>query len=161
MVKYLYQNFLNNSLEYEQSEAIWRERWHELLRWLGQHGQWRSPWLNTNFANGTPCRDGKPIFSAVCISRRLGVRVNQLEPSGNPRELHFWTDTYGEGEPEAVRESVISCVLTPETLLDALDLMNQWIAKEQVWLSQEGYYPTFPLAASPIGRRSHRELVAA
>jgi hypothetical protein len=100
----------------------------------GEKALWQVPWLNTTFADGTPCRDGNPIFSAVCPARRLGVRVIQREPAGNPRELNYWIDTFAQGEPEAIRELVISCVLTEETVVDALDLMNQWITAEEVRL---------------------------
>ena len=132
MVKYIFPNFLNDPEEYVQAEALWQTRWQELIRSVGQEGLWKSPWINTTFANGTPCRDGNPIFSAVCHSRRLGLRVIQQEASGNPRELDFWTDTFAEGEPEAVNELVISCVLTDETLGDAFDLLHQWVAEGEV-----------------------------
>jgi hypothetical protein len=168
MVEFIFPDFLNSSSEYAQAEALWQSRWQELIRWVGQEGLWRTPWINTAFANGTTCRDGNPIFSAVCVTRRLGIRVIQQEPAGIPRELYFWTDTFAQGQPEAVNELVISCVLTDETLYDALDLMHQWITKEEirllrvgyrptsadVQLSPRGYYPTFPV--SPDRARTAR-----
>src|ERR1700722_8370563 len=99
MVQSLFPNFLNDLDEYHQVEALWRERWDELVRGVGQERQWVTPWLTTTFANGTPFADGNPIFSAVAPNRRLGVRVIQVEPSEEPRELSFWTDTFAEGEP--------------------------------------------------------------
>jgi hypothetical protein len=137
MVKYLFPNFLNDPHEYEQVEAVWHERWDDLVRRVGQEWLWKSPWLNTHFADGTPCRDGNPIFSAVSPLRRLGVRVIQVEPSDNPRELHVWADTFAKGEPEAIKELVITCVLTDQTLLDAVDLMKRWITEEDVGSAQE------------------------
>lgn len=160
MVDYLYPSFLSNPYEYEQAEALWRDRWEELLRWAGQREErWKTPWLNTDLANGVPCRDGNPIFSAICPSRRLGLRVIQLEPSGEPRELYFWIDMFGEGE-ETIKELVISCALTEETLYDALNLMSQWLTRQEVRLSREDYYPTFPVPSRAAGIRRPQMAVA-
>ena len=128
MSDYLFPHYLSDPREYGQAESVWQQRWQELLRRVGQEGQWQTSWLNTNFANGTPCRDGNPIFSAVCPSRRLAVRVIQLEPADDAKEIHVWNDTFAEGSSEAVEELVISCVLTEQTLQEAVELMRQWIA---------------------------------
>jgi len=130
----LYPKFLTDEQQYEQAQALWHDRWQSLIRSDARHGLWMTPWLSTTFADGTPCHDGNPIFSAVCPSLHLGVRVIQLEPSGEPRELTFWIDTFGEGG-EAVKELVISCALTAETLRDALNLMSQWITQKEVRLT--------------------------
>lgn len=132
MVKALFPNFLNNLDAYHQAETLWRERWDELVRRVGQEQQWATPWLTTTFADGTPFADGNPIFSAVSPERRLGVRVIQVEPAEEPRELSFWTDTFAEGEPEAIEELAITCALTSQTLGDSLALLEQWITKEEV-----------------------------
>jgi len=132
MVEYLHPNFLSDPGAYERAEALWQERWQELMRRLGQQGEWISPWINTNFVNGTPCRDGNPVFSAVCASRRLGIRVIQLEPRENPQEWCFWADTFAKGEKEEVQELVISCALTEQTLGRTIDLMQQWVKEGAV-----------------------------
>jgi hypothetical protein len=159
MTVFLYPNFLTDQNEYEQAESRWRHLWDELVRRVGQQHLWKSPWLNTRCADGTPFRDGNPIFSAVCPLNHLGVRVLQQEPEGNPKDLSFWTDVFAKGEPEEVRELVISCALTPETLNYAADLMRQWLTRQEVSLSYEGYFPTFPLDPCPVTERQ-RELVA-
>jgi hypothetical protein len=130
-------NFLEDASEYAQAEALWKARWDELVERSGQQGLWRVPWLSTSFANGTPCRDGNPIFSAIRPGRCLGVRLIQLAPSDRDDELTFWTDVFAEGEEDAIRELVICSVLTHETLSDALDLMRQWIDREQVCVPRE------------------------
>lgn len=132
MTEHLYPKFLADAGEYAEAESFWRGRWGEVVRRAGEEALWHSPWLNTTFANGTPFRDGNPIFSAVCPSRRLGVRLIQLEPSEEPGELSYWTDTFAKGEPEEVAELVISCALTPETLSDVMDLMNRWVTRGEV-----------------------------
>jgi hypothetical protein len=132
MAKPLFPNFLNDPNEYRQAEALWRERWDELVRRVGQGQKWRTPWLTTTFADGTPFADGNPIFSAVAPDRRLGIRVIQVDPSEEPSELSVWTDTFAEGQPEAIKELVIACALTPQTLGHSLSLMERWITKEEV-----------------------------
>jgi hypothetical protein len=138
MVEYLCPNFLNDAREYGQAEALWQARWEGLVRKTGQEGLWRTPWINTTFANGEPCRDGNPIFSAVSPARRLGIGVIQFEPAGNPTELYFWTDTFAQGGQEAIKELVISCVPTAETQDDALDLMCRWGTEEEARESGNG-----------------------
>ncbi len=128
MIQTLYPSFLDDAGEYAKAESLWRKHWNDLVRHAGQESLWQTPWLSTGFANGTPCRDGNPIFSAVSPSRRLGVRVIQVEPSDYPRVFEVWTDTFARDELEAVKELVITCALTDQTLQDAVDLMKKWIA---------------------------------
>jgi hypothetical protein len=132
MTTLLYPNFLIDPREYEQAEALWQERWKELADKVRPAEQWQSPWLTTAFADGTPFRDGNPIFSALCPARRLGIRVIQVEASDGEEELAFWTDTFAEGGSNAVKELVVSCVLTSKTLRGALELMGQWITQENI-----------------------------
>src|SRR3954468_2614342 len=122
MARYLMPDFLKDPQQYEKAEAVWRQAWQDLIRRTGQLDLWKTPWLRTTFVDGTPFRDGNPIFSAICPSRRLGVQVIQLEPLQNPREITFWTDTFAEGDPEEVNKLVIACVLSHQTLLDAVNL---------------------------------------
>jgi hypothetical protein len=132
MVDYLFPHFLSDPREYERAESLWRERWNDLLRSAGQEGLWEAPWVNIHFVNGIPMRDGNPIFSAISPQRKLAIRVIQLEPSDNPQDFYVWTDTFAEGSRESVKELVISCVLTHETLSEAVKLMQQWITEEKI-----------------------------
>lgn len=127
MGEYLFPRFLDDPREYEQAEALWASAWAELVARAGQQGQWQSPWLSTQFADGTPFHDGNPIFSAVSPTQRRGVRVIQHEPSQAAEDLSSWTDTFAAGEAEAIEEPVVSCALTRQTLSDALALMERWI----------------------------------
>jgi hypothetical protein len=125
-------NFLNDPSDYESAQALWQEHWDKILCASGQEGDWRSPWLNHVFVNGTPCRDGNPIFSAVCDARGIGVRVIQNEPDDTETDFIFWTDTFAAGQPEAIRELVISCVLSQKTLQDAMDVMRRWVTGQEL-----------------------------
>jgi hypothetical protein len=140
IVTLLYPNFLSDHGEYRQAEALWSEEWAKLLQVTQDEARWETPWVASTFANGTPRRDGSPIFSAVCPSRKLGIRVIQNEPSDDQGELHFWTNIWADGEPEAIKELVISCVLSTETLHASLDIMASWIALEEVHLSSTSTY---------------------
>jgi hypothetical protein len=127
MAGVLLANFLNDPAEYEQAESLWREHWSNLIRELGQESIWESPWMNTTFNDGTPFRDGNPIFTAICPTRRLGVRVIQVELEKDPNELSTWTDFFAKGEPDEIKELVIHCVLSDETLRTATKLMKSWL----------------------------------
>ncbi len=139
MAPYLFPNFLNDPEEYRQAEILWNEQWRKLIAQVGQEHLWTTPWINTTFANGTPWLDGNPVFSAICPSGRRGIRIIQQEPSEAEIELNSWTDTFAQGENEEIKELVISCPLTAETLREAMSLIRQWI-------TQPGQEPLTPAA---------------
>jgi hypothetical protein len=132
MAHFLFPDFLTDPQQYEQAEGLWLKTWKELADEVGQAQLWQAPFYTTTFVDGTPCRDGDPIFSAVNPTRQLGVRIIQFEPPGDVEEIVSWLDTFAEGEPEEVRELVISCSLTDSTLLKARDLIRQWLTKGHV-----------------------------
>jgi hypothetical protein len=131
----LFQNFLKDPGEYKKAEACWQKEWRRLIERAGEQHLWKTQWLNTTFSDGTKFFDGNPIFSALCSSRRLRIRVIQREQIGNAPDLQFWIDTFGDEEQNTIRELVISCVLTQETLNEALELMHQWITDEEIHIS--------------------------
>ena len=128
---YLFRNFLDDPQEYGEAEKLWRVKWQDLTRRLGQEERWVTPWIDTKFADGTSQRDGNPIFSAIDPSRHLAVRVIQMKQSSEA-DLSFWIDAFAAGQKEAVDELVIACVLSDETLLQAVDLMAQWAAEKRL-----------------------------
>ena len=121
--------------DYNRAEALWKHHWEELREHVKNRDDWTTPWLSASFADGTPCRDANPIFSAVSSLHRRGIRVIQLQPSADPRELNFWIDTFDEGGPNPIDELVISCALTRGTLIDAMNLMGQWVDEGQIDLA--------------------------
>jgi hypothetical protein len=144
---YLFPDFLTDRQQYQASETLWQRRWEGLLQYLGESGMWESPWIATTFGDGTPMLDGNPIFSAVSSARRQGVRVIQLEPAGNLREISIWVDKFAKGEAQEITELVIACALTSETLLYAIDSMEQWITERKVHIRMlhDGLiFPRFP-----------------
>ena len=132
MAHFLFPNFLSDPQQYQEAEEFWLKNWEELVQDVGQADRWKAPHYTTTFVDGTPCRDGDPIFSAVDLARRLGVRVIQFEPTGDSGEIVSWQDTFAEGEPEAIRDLVISCSLTDETFSQARELIRQWITEKRI-----------------------------
>ena len=124
---YLLRNFLKEPRQYAAAEKLWRETWSRLIKRIGEERRWKVPWFEAKFLDGTPFRDGNPIFTAVDRSRRLAVRVIQVPPqSDGEADLDSWTDKFGKGDPEELDELVISCVLSDETLAEASELMTKW-----------------------------------
>jgi len=128
MNEHIFPKFLKDPQEYGQAERFWQDTWRQLLQQARQMEYWETPWLSTSFADGSPCLDGNPIFSAVRRDWRVGVRVLQLDPLEAPGEFTYWFDVFAEGEPEEVRELVICCALTERNLSKAVDLMR-WVGR--------------------------------
>ena len=61
-----------------------------------------------------------------------------MEPTGNPSELSVWTDTFAHGDEGEIKELVIVCVLTGQTLLEVLERMKQWLLAPEVGFSRQG-----------------------
>jgi hypothetical protein len=130
MIRHFFESFLNDEEEYERAEGYWLDLWDRILE-EGQTDQWQAPWLATSFADGTPSRDGNPIFSAVSPARKLGVRVIQHAPTQDQGELEYWIDTF-EGEEGPIRELVLSCALSDEVVRRAAELIRSWVARGEV-----------------------------
>jgi hypothetical protein len=129
MMDFLFPDFSRDAGHYQLAQAFWLRNWEELIRELGQAHLWKAPHYTTTFVDGIPCQDGNPIFSAVDPTRRLGVRIIQFEPTSEEGELVSWVDTFAKGEPEEIKELVISCSLTHETIARARDLIREFIAE--------------------------------
>jgi hypothetical protein len=132
MVTTLFPSFLQDVRAYEEAEEFWKDRWNQLIQGALGAPAWKTPWLNTTLANGSTCRDGNPIFSAACADRRLGVKIVQLDPSENPAELAFWTDTFGAGTQDEIKVLVIACVLCQRTVEQAVELMRDWVTYGEI-----------------------------
>jgi len=113
--------------EHTPIRAYWRDLWDEMARFAGQQHEWHYPWLRTAYADGTPFRDGDPLFSAWSPSRRLGVRVIQTEPQGDEVELNYWHDVVGDRWTGEVQTLVISCALSKQAADAARGLILSWM----------------------------------
>ncbi len=129
-------NFLHDSAEYAQAEEFWRGLWIEVTRLAGQEQEWQYPWLETAYADGTPFKDGDPIFSTFSPSRKLGIRVIQNQPQEVGPQLAIWSDVIGDEWSGEVRTLVISCVLSQRAAALARNLMLDWMLYGRVSLFQ-------------------------
>src|SRR5260370_36236770 len=121
MVQHLCKRFLADAAEYESAQARWRQLWDTLITAEKLAAEWKVPWFVPEFVNGTPMRDGNPIFTAVSPALRRGVRIIQHAPTTDQLELDYWLDTFQSDEP--ISELVISCALSDEAEQQASDLM--------------------------------------
>src|SRR5204863_9473442 len=133
---HLFPRFLQDQEQYARAELYWRRQWDQLVRYTRQEREWVTPWLQTCYADGTPMRDGDPIFSARSLSRRLAVRVVQNEPLGGGMELEYWTDTVGDQWTEEFRTLIISCALSHRAASFANDLILDWLRRGEVSVSR-------------------------
>jgi hypothetical protein len=134
VVRQLFPNFLRDETEYAQAEGFWRSLWDDIMRSSGQSSEWRVPWLQTRFSDGTPFRDGDPMFSAICPARRLAVHVIQNEPGEDEAELDAYVTVF-DPEVDAIQVLVVSCVLSEETASRACELLSGWVEGGQVRLT--------------------------
>ncbi len=130
MVQHLCKSFLTDAAEYESAQARWRQLWERLVVTEKREAEWQVPWFVPEFVNGTPMRDGNPIFSAVSPTLRRGVRIIQHEPTTDQLELDYWLDTFGSDE--TISELVISCALSDQAEQRASNLIRAWITDGRV-----------------------------
>jgi len=72
----LFPNFLTDANEYQQAENLLVDLWKDVESVsVCQEDTWVYPWLNTIAVDGTPLRDGDPIFSAWCPAQKRAIRV--------------------------------------------------------------------------------------
>lgn len=119
----LFPEFLQDAAEYTLAEQYWFAVW----RGLGPSRDWVTPWLETCFANGEPCRDGNPIFSAFSRGRQRAVRVIQLAPDAEEPSMFACLDTNETEDGEDVHCLVVWCVLSEETSARARELLSRWL----------------------------------
>jgi hypothetical protein len=124
---HLFPNFLADEAEYSQAEGFWARLWAEIAEEDRRCGGWRCRWFQPQAPN-----DGNPIFTAVSDTQRKAIRVIQYEPTSHEPELDYWFDTFGgdESDPQAIRELVIACALSPETAQKAREIMSSWVSGE-------------------------------
>ena len=130
MVQHLCKTFLADAAAYESAQARWRQLWETLVAAEKLEAEWKVPWFVPEFVNGTPMRDGNPIFTAVSPTLRRGVRIIQHEPTTDQLELDYWLDTFRSDE--TISELVISCALSDQAEQQASHLIRAWITTGHV-----------------------------
>ena len=128
MLGYLFPRFLVDAQEYAAAQAYWQELCDSVLARHGQAGRWR-PWLNTTYADGTPARDGNPIFHLLKDDHSKAFRALQVEPSSAHVDLGAWVTSLADwfDDCPTAAELVVHCKLTPATAQAAASLFAAWI----------------------------------
>jgi hypothetical protein len=136
MVKNLFENFLDDPLQYQKSEEYWNEVWRDVVGTTSAFDDWQTPWLGT----GSPAiKDGNPIFSAISPAMRRGIRIVQQEPIDSGLDFQVWLDTFGGSptDPESINELVIACVLSDAAIFHARMSMMTWVAGDPLSFRRE------------------------
>jgi hypothetical protein len=123
MVHHLFKKFLENQSVYSHNVDYWQKTVKAIL---GDNNQTFKDYLNTNFANGTPCLDGNPIFHAVFENK--AIRIIQEEPESHEVEISAWL-TQVEIEDKTIAELVIALELSTESKEIAEDFIKAWITE--------------------------------
>ncbi len=116
---------LADPVQYDSLQQQWEHRWGRLVERTGQWFDWQTPWIDATLGNGTKLRDGNPVFSAVSHGRRRAVRIIQDDYAA--REVNYWFDVFAQGEPEELDELVITCPLYQESIIEACDMIEEWL----------------------------------
>lgn len=127
MTTHLYPHFLTDASEYESAEQHWLELWNSTPAHDRERFGWEQPWFPAD-----SLKDANPIFTAISPTSQKGIRILQFEPTSDADEFDWWLDTFGgpAADPDAIRELVISCALSPTVSQRARVLMSAWIVGE-------------------------------
>ncbi len=127
--QHLFERFLEDPQVYDAARLEWVRVWEAVDPALRAVAGWQHPWCTRTYADGTPIRDGNPIFSAMSATQRKAVRIVQFPPATDEPELTYWLDTFGGDalDPDAITELVISCAFSREVLPEVSRLISEWI----------------------------------
>ncbi len=129
MSRLLFENFLNNSSEYERAVAFWDELVRGGLKKQFDSEEWKS-WLNTSFENGSPDRDGNPIVSYISNSRHKAIKIVQLPPC-DLVTIDASIRLFAPNDPEEIPYLEIIAVLTEKTAAIAKGIIEIWLASDE------------------------------
>lgn len=121
----LYANFLEDRRVYGLAKTYWKRFFDQLA---AAHGFSYRAYIND--ANDY---DGNPIFSAYILEKNRAVRVIQIDPHEVEDNIltTAWMDTIELEEGQAaVDELVIYTVLTVETKVKCVALIEEWVLGE-------------------------------
>lgn len=121
---FLYQNFLNNPVIYQQNEAYWA-RW--VQQTLAPYDIQPEPWLNKQYGDGSPMQDGNPIYDAL-LGNGKALRIIQVAPGSEEGLITAWINLTEDVEGEQLEELVLHLQLTRATRKTALSLLERWVA---------------------------------
>ena len=140
MYKPLFKNFLTNPSVYVLNENYWKREIDKLLKNKIEYKQL----YKLTFCDGTPFRNGNPIYSKIYPSLKKSLRINQYDNDDIDidDETTFLSvliesrDDMFYYEPDdtslyKIPELVIDLYLTKETKNTALNLIDNWLLKDK------------------------------
>jgi len=124
MVQHLFAEFLSDERVYRDAERYWFDLWEGVEK--DSRKGWHQPWFQPLPPS---ISQGNPIFSAVSLRLRRGVRIIQSAPAEEGLEFVAYPDTFGGSvfDPHAIHELVISCALSDAAARLALSLIRPWV----------------------------------
>ncbi len=169
MVEHLYSDFLKDELVYHDAERYWADLWNQIDAGTRHSKGWRHPWFQPLPPS---ISEGNPIFSAVSLRLRRGIRVIQSEDrTEKGMEFLAYLDTFGGSafDPQAIHELVISCALSDVAARVACSLMIPWVEgkgfsfdlSDAGLISTNGFLPIafIPLAYLPVLGHSYLRIL--
>jgi hypothetical protein len=92
----LYPNWMSDPLEYDAAVSFWTDLLGPII--VQAPRVWKIPWSENVGVDGTPFRDGNPMFSAVAVDGSRGFLIREELLIDAP-EIFAWINRYGEGDP--------------------------------------------------------------
>ena len=139
MVRHFFSRFLHDEAEYRASERFWLDLWNQIdSRDRFGYG-WKAPWFEPLPPD---LSEGNPIFSAVSVELRRGIRIIQDEPKEGGLELVAYPDTFDGPihDPRSIKELVVSCALSDVAARVALEFMRPWVADQKIRFDFDNAY---------------------
>lgn len=123
-MNWLFNDFLTNPAVYQEAQRYWERIVQNALSHI---------FNGTKIEVKNAANDGNPIYSAVCNSLQLAVRVIQY-PIGESDDLplDFWVDSITIEPGVVIKELVIACCLSEEIEPDVKRLLRDWFTKGKV-----------------------------
>jgi hypothetical protein len=126
-VKHINKGFLKNKELYIDTIKFWEKHVMNMLN--DKKGEYQI-WLSTNYSNGDLIMDGNPVFSLIKKDKIKALRIVQDEPRSNKRYMHVWTEVFDKDEGgDNMPVLVISLELSNKTLMESLNLIENWFVK--------------------------------
>jgi hypothetical protein len=124
----LFSNFLSSPIEYDKATEFWCDLVRIAMKDRFVREGWRK-WFNTDFADGTPQRDGNPIASFVSVARHRGISIIQ-DPDVSSKPITSSIRVFAKGEKEEAPFLEIDAYLNDDTAAIARKLIKEWLESE-------------------------------
>lgn len=122
MTNILHPEFLKDEQGYEAASNYWSTLFKDLM---DEKGYAWAPYMKNQFGDGTPIRDGNPIFNAFVPETGRAVRIIQHPPA--PKNSFIkWKNPTESADGSPFTELVISLILTEATVAKAKAALREW-----------------------------------